>query len=49
MEKATEESPLTHSQQGKEGNTCVVLGRAQLGECFFPVRVPGNARFDRAV
>jgi len=48
-EKASEESPLTHSQHGKDGNTCVVLGRTQLGECFFPVRVPGNARFDRAV
>lgn len=45
LRKALSRTP----QHGKEGNTCEVLGRAQLGECFFPVRVPGNARFDRAV
>ena len=32
-----------------EVSTCIVFGGAELGERFFPVRIPGNARFDRAV
>lgn len=30
-------------------STCIVFGGAELGERFSPVRVPGNASFDRAV
>lgn len=30
-------------------STCIVFGGAELGEGFSPVRVPGNASFDRAV